>query len=102
MNKHSFRKLATVGAAAALSLQLVAGVASAAVAHAGERVRRDGDASPRRLRGLLRPSRSTAQQPVEAVPRARITGGTSVPVLLATKNSAAVKGCSVQASPNSP
>jgi hypothetical protein len=30
VNKHSFRKLATVGAAAALSLQLLAGVASAA------------------------------------------------------------------------
>jgi len=31
VNKHSFRKLATVGAAAALSLQLLAGVASAAL-----------------------------------------------------------------------
>jgi hypothetical protein len=100
VNKQQFRRLATVGAAAALSLQLLAGVASAAVPSAQVGGSAYGSFTSGGYAGFsasytLTDSGTLSKLYMEA----DITGGASVPVLLVTRDGASAKGCEVQATP---
>jgi hypothetical protein len=99
VNKQQFRRLATVGAAAALSLQLLAGVASAAVPNAssdGRSWNYSGDGRAGFEASYLYDDSSTlARLYLEA----DITNGTSARVESVTRNGNPVSGCSVQSSP---
>jgi len=100
VNKHSFRKLATVGAATALTLQLLAGVASAALPTAQVSGSSYGGYANGGYAGFTATFKLTDSSTLSKLfLEADITGGTSVPILIATKNGAAVKGCSVQTTP---
>jgi hypothetical protein len=101
VNKHSFRKLATVGAAAALSLQLLAGVASAAVPDADASVATAYNFANGGYAGFSTTlSYNDGSTLAKLYLEADITGASTtvdkpVPVLIATKNGNAVNGCSV-------
>jgi hypothetical protein len=99
VNKHSFRKLATVGAAAALSLQLVAGVASAAVPAGDASVATAYDFAGGGNAGFSTQFTFNGNNLSKLFLSAPITGGAAVPVLLVSKNGNASNACSVQASP---
>jgi hypothetical protein len=99
VNKQQFRKLATVGAAAALSLQLLAGVASAAVPTAtsgGQSWNFSGDGRAGFEATYSYGDSSTLSR---LYLEADITNGASARLESVTKNGNAVSGCSVQSSP---
>lgn len=99
MNKHSYRKLATVGAAAALSLQLVAGVASAAVPAGDASASTTYDFAGGGNAGFVTRFKFNGSNLSKLYLNAPITGGAAVPLLLVSKNGSASNACSVQASP---
>ena len=99
MNKHSFRKLATVGVGAALSLQLLAGVASAAVPAGDASVSTTYDFAGGGNGGFSTRFKFNGNNLSKLYLDATITGGSSVPLLLVSKNGSTVNSCSVQASP---
>lgn len=100
MNKTQFRKLATIGAAAALSLQLFAGAAAAAVPTASASGSSYGPYGGNGYAGfqttfVYADSSTLAKLYLEA----DISNATAVTVLTATKNNSPVSGCSASASP---
>jgi hypothetical protein len=99
VNKHSFRKLATVGAAAALTLQLLAGVASAAVPNATSHGQSFGAVGGDGWAGFTTTldyqDNSTLAKLYLDI---QITNGASVEFFSATKGTASVaKSCTVTA-----
>lgn len=100
VNKQQFRKLATVSAAAALSLQLLAGVASAAVptadASGSSYGAYGGNGNAGFQTTFVYGDGSTLSK---LYLEADISNATDVVILEATKNGDAVNGCSENASP---
>ena len=98
MNKHSFRKLATVGAAAALSLQLLSGVASAAVPNASSDGSTYGSFAGDGFAGFaLSYHYADSSTLAKLYLKINIAGGEAIETFNITRDGSDVKGCSVSA-----
>jgi hypothetical protein len=98
VNKQQFRKLATVGAAAALSLQLLAGVASAAVPNATSGGFTYGSFAGDGWAGFsLSYDYSDSSTLAKLYLKIEIAGGEAIQTFDITKNGSNVNGCSTSA-----
>lgn len=99
MNKHHFRKLATIGATGALALQLFAGTTAAAVPNAGSDGFAYGDFAGDGWAGFsMSYSYDDSSTLAKLYLEIDISGATAVKQFELTRGSTAIRGCSVSAS----